>query len=66
FPEAAFAGALKARLGGPNYYHGKLVDKPYIGNDFNDPDLNQIKQACELMLLSSFVSIIISSFILWL
>jgi adenosylcobinamide-phosphate synthase len=66
FPEAAFAGALHIKLGGPNYYHGKLVDKPYIGNDFNDPDLNQIKQACELMLLSSFLSIIISSFILWL
>ncbi|MCK5541144.1 MAG: cobalamin biosynthesis protein CobD [Desulfobacterales bacterium] len=66
FPEASFAGALHIKLGGPNYYHGKLVDKPYIGNDFNDSGLYQIKQACELMLFSSFLSIIISCFIIWL
>ncbi|MCP3901160.1 MAG: cobalamin biosynthesis protein CobD, partial [Desulfobacteraceae bacterium] len=65
FPEAAFAGSLLIRLGGPNYYHGKLVEKPYIGNDFSDPKLNQIKQACELMLLSSFLSIIISCAFIW-
>jgi len=65
FPEAAFAGAFKIKLGGPNYYHGKLVDKPYIGKDFNDPGLNHIKQACELMLFSSFLTITISCFIEW-
>ncbi len=30
-PEAAFSGALRVKLGGPNYYGGHLVDKPYIG-----------------------------------
>ncbi len=65
FPEAAFAGALLVRLGGPNYYHGKLVEKPYIGNDFKDPELSQIKQACELMLLASFISIIITCALIW-
>ena len=65
FPEAAFAGALKVKLGGPNYYHGKLVEKPYIGNDFQDPGLGQIKQACELMLFASFLSTIISCFFAW-
>jgi adenosylcobinamide-phosphate synthase len=31
-PEAALAGALGVRLGGPNIYFGRLVDKPYIGD----------------------------------
>ena len=42
YPEAALAGILNCRFGGPNYYHGKLVDKPYIGHNtrkLNDSDL---------------------------
>ncbi|MTI32342.1 adenosylcobinamide-phosphate synthase CbiB [Xanthovirga aplysinae] len=31
YPEAALAGVLNARFGGPNYYHGQLVNKPFIG-----------------------------------
>lgn len=31
YPEAALAGILDVRFGGPNIYHGKLVDKPFIG-----------------------------------
>lgn len=31
YPEAALAGILDVRFGGPNIYHGLLVDKPYIG-----------------------------------
>jgi len=31
YPEAALAAILNCRLGGPNYYHGKLVEKPYLG-----------------------------------
>jgi len=61
-PEAAFAGALLVKLGGPSYYHGKLVEKPYIGKGFNDPSMEHIKQAAELMLFASFVSMIISLF----
>ena len=32
YPESALAGILKCRFGGPNVYHGKLVQKPYIGH----------------------------------
>jgi adenosylcobinamide-phosphate synthase len=32
YPEAALAGILNCRFGGPNYYHGQLVEKPYIGD----------------------------------
>ena len=31
YPEAALAGILDCRFGGPNVYHGVRVDKPYIG-----------------------------------
>lgn len=33
YPEAALAGILNCRFGGSNIYHGKLVHKPYIGNE---------------------------------
>lgn len=31
YPEAALAGIMNCRFGGPNSYHGKIVEKPYIG-----------------------------------
>ncbi|MBF0572781.1 MAG: cobalamin biosynthesis protein CobD [Desulfamplus sp.] len=60
YPEAAFAGAIGVKLGGPNYYHGTLVKKPYIGKNFVDPNIKAIKMACELMILSSVIAIMIS------
>ena len=33
YPEAALAGALNCRFGGPHYYFGELFDKPYIGEN---------------------------------
>ena len=33
YPEATLAGILNCRFGGPNVYHGTLVEKPYIGNN---------------------------------
>ena len=54
-PEAAFAGALALKLGGPSSYHGTLVDKPFIGTLFGTAEPYHIPQACELMLLSAFL-----------
>ena len=56
YPEASFAGALKIRLGGPSVYHGRVLVKPYIGGQFNDPDIHGITRACELMMLSTLIS----------
>jgi len=55
YSEAAFAGALGIRLGGPNYYHGRLVSKPYLGIPFSPINRNHIKKACDLMMLSALI-----------
>ncbi len=55
YPEAAFAGALSVQLGGPNYYEGHLVDKPYIGLRFGQTKPIHIKRACDLMMLSALI-----------
>ena len=59
YPEAAFAGALAVKLNGPNYYDGKLVDKPYIGVRFGKTFVSHIKKACDLMLLSSILWLLV-------
>jgi adenosylcobinamide-phosphate synthase len=33
YPEAALAGILNTRFGGPNVYNGELVQKPYLGTN---------------------------------
>ncbi len=55
YSEAAFAGHLDIKLGGPNYYSGKLVQKPLIGTGSRIVSSIDIKKACDLMILSSFL-----------
>ncbi|WP_373501475.1 adenosylcobinamide-phosphate synthase CbiB [Desulfococcus sp.] len=57
--EAAFAGALRVKLGGPNVYHGRVVDKPYIGGAFGDVTAKDIPRACDLLELSAFLWFVI-------
>ncbi len=59
FPEAAFAGALAVKLNGPNYYQGKLVNKPFIGVHFGQTQPVHIRKACDIMLLSSFLWVVL-------
>ena len=59
YPEAAFAGALSVKLNGPNYYNGKLVDKPYIGVRFGRSTSGHIKKACDIMMLSSLLWLVL-------
>jgi adenosylcobinamide-phosphate synthase len=58
FSEAAFAGALAIKLGGPSHYHGKLVEKPFIGSGFGGVIPIHIKKSCDLMMLSAFVGLV--------
>jgi len=65
YPEAAFSGALEVRLNGPNIYHGNLVNKPFIGKNFQDPNTYHIVQACCLVLFSTLVTFVFFWGILW-
>lgn len=58
YSEAAFAGALEIKLNGPNMYHGRLVEKPYIGVQFSDVRPFHIQMACDLMILSSLIWVV--------
>jgi adenosylcobinamide-phosphate synthase len=59
YPEASFAGALAVKLNGPNYYGGQLVEKPYIGVRFGQSAPGHIKKACDIMMLSSFLWLVV-------
>ena len=61
FPEAAFAGALAVRLGGPNVYHGRLVDKPFIGEVFGDVGPLDIARSCQLMVGAALVWMVLAT-----
>ena len=57
--EAAFAGALGLRMGGPNYYFGSLVEKPYIGDSQFPARPDHIIAANRLMSGASVVCLLI-------
>lgn len=48
YPEAALAGILDCRFGGPNAYFGQVVDKPYIGNNDRNITLEDMSWAVKL------------------
>lgn len=67
YPEAALAGILNCRFGGPNSYFGETVNKPYIGTnerDFSDNDMykaisvNQKVEVCMILIVVCFSVII--------
>jgi adenosylcobinamide-phosphate synthase len=59
-PEAAMAGALKLQLGGANYYFGKLVEKPTIGDKFKEIEINDVNKTVKVLYLSSFIGFLLA------
>lgn len=55
--ESVCAGALGIMLGGSNFYQGKLVCKPNIGDDINPPEIRHILEANRLMYISAVLLI---------
>ena len=55
WPEAAFAGALRVRLGGKNVYAGQVTIKPYLGDPLETLECRHITMANKLMLCSSLI-----------
>lgn len=42
YPEAALAGILNCRFGGTNMYHGKIVEKPFIGDNLREIEHHEL------------------------
>ena len=63
YPEAALAGALDCRFGGPHYYFGELFDKPFIGE--NERDLTtadmlkavRINRIAEVLMIALLIAV---------
>ena len=45
YPEAALAGILNCRFGGPHFYFGQLFPKPYIGENDRPLTTRDLKTA---------------------
>lgn len=54
--EAAVAGALGMRMGGPNVYFGEVVDKPWIGGEGRDATPQDIQLSVQLMYAAAAIS----------
>ena len=59
YPEAALAGILGCRFGGPHYYFGELFDKPYIGEHDRLLDTNDMKKAVRVNRVAEILMILI-------
>ncbi len=66
FPEAAAAGALGIRLGGPAWYFGKLLEKPTLGDPDRPVTVRSYRQMVRLMYLSSLLALALGVFLVWL
>lgn len=64
-PEAAMAGGLGIRLGGPATYSGIIVRKPYIGSAIHQNYLSASKVTLSVVWCSSVFAVAISSIALY-
>jgi adenosylcobinamide-phosphate synthase len=62
YPEAAVAGALGLRLGGPSVYGGLFLDKPSIGDGMRDFDKKCIEKSIRLMYCASTFAVLAAVF----
>ena len=59
YPEAALAGILNCRFGGPHYYFGELFDKPYIGENARELTTADMQKAVRINRIAEVLAIII-------
>ena len=66
WPEAALAGLLNCRFGGPHTYFGEYIDKPYIGNHERQLTTNDMHKALSVNMKTELLMIALSAVVLWL
>ncbi len=54
--EAVCAGALGLKLAGNAFYFGKLVEKPFIGDELRSPEREDIRRVNRLMVISAVLT----------
>ena len=65
YPEAALAGILNCRFGGPHYYFGELFDKPYIGENDRELTTDDMKKAVLVNRTAEIIMVISTGLCLW-
>ena len=66
YPEAALAGILDCRFGGPHDYFGKTVDKPFIGTNERILTGNDMERAIKNARYTEFLAIVLCIITLYL
>ena len=59
YPEAALAGILDCRFGGPHYYFGELFNKPYIGENARELTTADMQKAVRINRTAEVLAIVI-------
>ena len=65
YPEAALAGILNCRFGGPHYYFGELFDKPYIGENDRELTTADMKKAVRINRTAEVMMVILTALCIW-
>jgi len=65
YPEAALAGILNCRFGGPHYYFGELFDKPYIGENDRELTTADMKKAVRINRTAEVIMVALVALCLW-
>lgn len=66
YPEAALAGILNCRFGGPHYYFGEQFDKPYIGDNERLLTTADMKTAVRINRLAEVMMVVLTTLVLYL
>ncbi len=64
YPEAALAGILDCRFGGPHYYFGELFDKPYIGENDRPLTTADMRTAVRINRTAEILMVVIAAAVL--
>jgi adenosylcobinamide-phosphate synthase len=65
YPEAALAGILNCRFGGPHYYFGELFDKPFIGENNRELTTADMKKAVRVNRTAEVLMVILTALCTW-
>lgn len=65
WPEAAAAGALDIRLGGPNLYHGLMVSKPWINPGGRAAMDGDVAAGLRLLVIASLLCTLLAALVAW-